>query len=372
MTPDRLYFPRAVLAQQVLMGFENQLQQATTLFAPRRKGKTQFLLRDLVPLAEARGFVVAYADLWSNKDDPERVICAALAKALHETSLLTRIETWWARPKRSLKGMKVGLGMDSASAEAELAEAGIPSIHELFERFNIAGKGKALLIVDEVQHLATRPAFENFTATLRSLLTTSQGSVFAVFTGSSQDGLTNMFRRSKAPFYQFGSQLNFPDLGREFSEHFGRLYRETTGKAWEVEQAYRLYVSRGMTPHYLRTLFTTSLTQGIPVKEADKIVWAGMVDEGQFTTLLQDLPPLDQLLLRGIVTGESLYADEYRRSLADELPSGLVPTTQQVQAGLERMRKRDLIANLGHGQWSVEEQALESFLRGVYRGGEEE
>lgn len=157
------------------MGFENQLQQATTLFAPRRKGKTQFLLRDLAPMAESQGFVVAYADLWSNKEDPERVICAALAKALHETSLLTRIETWWARPKRSLKGVKVGLGMDSASAEAELNEAGIPSIHELFERFRMAGKGKALLIVDEVQHLATRPAFENFTAMLRSLLTTSQG-----------------------------------------------------------------------------------------------------------------------------------------------------------------------------------------------------
>ena len=102
-------------------------------------------------------------------------------------------------------------------------------------------------------------------------------------------------------------------------------------------------------------------------QDADKIVWAGMVDESQCTTLLQDLPPLDQRLLRGIVTGASLYADEYRRSLADQLPSGLVPTTQQVQAGLERMRKRDLIANPGHGQWTVEEPALESFLRGFYR-----
>lgn len=366
MFPDRLYFHRASLASQVVTGFEHQLQISTTLFAPRRKGKTMFLLRDLQPEAERRGFLVAYADLWSNKDNPELVICESLARALHETSLIDKLRLWWAQPKRQMKGLKIGVGIDSASAEAELAEAGIPRIHNLFERFRFAGKGKALLIVDEIQHLATRPAFESLTATLRSLLTTSQGEVFAVFTGSSQDGLTNMFRRSKAPFFQFGSQINFPDLGVELAKHFGALYRDTTGKEWETDLAFRLYVARGMTPYYLRTLFTTCLEQGLSVREADAIVWAGMVDEGQFATLLSELPPLDQLLLRGIITGDSLYSEEYRKRIAMELPGGMTPSTQQVQGGLERLRKRELVANLGHGAWAIEEDALAAYLHRHY------
>lgn len=72
------------------------------------------------------------------------------------------------------------------------------------------------MIIDEVPHLARKKDFEDLTATLRALLQQAHGEVFAVFTGSSQDVLHRMFRRTKAPFYQFSHEIQFPNLGLEF------------------------------------------------------------------------------------------------------------------------------------------------------------
>lgn len=367
---DRLHFPRQALAEHILQGFEQQLQTATTIFAPRRKGKTTFVNRDFIPLAVERGFVVASADLWLNKEHPERVIAMALHEAIHQSGFVRRNLLRWTRPAPLLKSLSVEVGADSVGVGGELADSSGLPLPELFQRFRAVGKGKALLIIDEVQHLATRKEFESFTATLRTLLQASQGEVFALFTGSSQDGLARMFRRSKAPFYQYGSEIGFPDLGLDFAQHLGNLYREVTGREWETDKAFNLYVARGMMPKYLRELYNLSLTQNLPVAEADKIVWRSMLDEGQFSTMLAELAPLDQALLRGILCGESLYSDDFRARLADELPSGAAPTPQVVQAALKRLQRRDLVANLDHGTWQIEDSVLESYLRRVLIDGE--
>ena len=367
---DPLNFSRTALAQQILLGFEERLQVSVTLFAPRRKGKTQFILQDLKPMAEERGFLVAYADLWSMQESPEGAICAALAEALNEADLAARLKAWWSRPKRNVKSAKGGLNIGAselgANGEIEMAEPIASGIHDLYERFRIAGRGKAILIVDEVQHLATKPTFDTFCAAFRALLNASQYEVFAVFTGSSQDGLTSMFKRNKAPFYQYGTQLKFPELGRELAEHFGVLYQSRTGDAWDVNLAFDRYVARGMMPAYLRQLYVKCLTEGRSIAEADREVWESMIDIGQFEAILDDLSPLDHFLLRRILTSSPLYSDEARQQAAQEVGLLVPPSTAQIQACLERMRRRDLVANLAHGDWIIEEDALATFLGNHY------
>ncbi|MBH8796984.1 hypothetical protein I5J85_07515 [Pseudomonas aeruginosa] len=364
-TKDRLHFPRHALAESILLGFENNIQTATTIFAPRRKGKTTFVRNDLIPIARDKGFLVATADLWLDKDHPERVIARALQEAIHGTGFVRRTLLRFTRPGQVISGVNAGAGADGVSIGLDLADDAGLVLPELFERFSQLGKGKALLIIDEVQHLATRKEFETFTATLRTLLQGAQGKVYAVFTGSSQHGLARMFRRSKAPFYQYGSEVSFPELGMEFAQHLAALYFEATGRTWEAADAFSLYVRRGMMPKHLREIYNLSLTQNLPVVEADKIVWASMLDEGQFATLIESLAPLDQALLVGILTGESLFSAEYRKRLGDELPSGIAPTTTQVQSALKRLQRAELIGNLDHGSWSIEDGALQSYLRRV-------
>lgn len=70
-----------------------------------------------------------------------------------------------------------------------------------------------LLLLDEVQHLATSPDFYDFTAALRSFMTArSDQKVKGIFSGSSQEGLAQLFKRTKAPFFNASSQLEFPEL----------------------------------------------------------------------------------------------------------------------------------------------------------------
>lgn len=367
---DRLHYARFGLADSILRGFEQHLQPAVTIFAPRRKGKTTFVMRDLIPMAKERGFLVASADLWLDKDHPERVIAQALNEAIYGTGFVLRNLMRLTRPGQLVKSVSGGASADGVTLSADMADDGGLSLPELFERFRRLGKGRALLIIDEVQHLATRKEFEGFTATLRTLMQAAQGDVVALFTGSSQDGLARMFRRSKAPFYQYGSEVTFPDLGRDFAVHLGKLYQEVTGKEWEIIEAFDLYVARGMMPKYLRELYSLCLTQNLTVREADKIVWRSMLDEGQFATLIAEMPALDQSLLVGILCGESLFSAEYRARLADELPSRQQPTSQQVQVALKRLQRRELIGNLDHGEWKIEDGALESYLRRVLIDGE--
>lgn len=360
---DRLHFPRTQLAEMILQGYSSGLNSAVTVFAPRRKGKTTFVQRDLIPMARKQGYLVATADLWMDKENPERVIANALYEAIFGAGYIKRALLRFTRPGPLVKSVKGGAGPDGVSLEAELANDLRLELPELFERFRRLGKGRAILIIDEVQHLSTRSQFEGLTATLRSLLQSAPGEIFALFTGSSRDGLAKMFRRTKAPFYQFSSEVPFPDLGMDFAIHLGLAYQEVTGRPWDVGEAFSRYVARGLMPLYLRELYKLCLTQNIGVIEADSIAWASMIDEGQFEALVNDMPVLDQAVLIGILNGQSLFSAEYRESLANELPNNQIPSTQQVQVALNRLKRRDLVANLDHGSWGIEDAALESYLR---------
>lgn len=360
---DRLHFPRTQLARLIIDSFEAGLQHATTIFAPRRKGKTTFVMRDLIPLARERGFLVATADLWLDRDNPEGVIIRALQEAIFGTGIVRRNLMRFMRPGSAVRSVKAAAGAEGGSVEAEFAHDQGQDLHELFLRFRRLGEGKALLIIDEVQHLATRKEFENLAATLRTLLQGAQGEVFALFTGSSQDGLAKMFRRSKAPFYRFSSDVAFPELGRDFVTHLGRTFHDVTGREWEEDKAFDLYIARGQMPVYLRELYSLCIGQNLSVAVADKIAWKSLMDEGQFEVLIQELPALDQAVLVGILCGKSLFSSEFCESLADELPSRTAPTPQQVQVALNRLRRRDLVANTDRGAWEIEDGAVESYLR---------
>lgn len=57
---DIWHYPRSELAQQVMSLFNSNLSHALTFFAPRRKGKTEFLLKDIKPLAIEQDYQVFY------------------------------------------------------------------------------------------------------------------------------------------------------------------------------------------------------------------------------------------------------------------------------------------------------------------------
>ena len=156
MAADPWHFPRREFTARVLKLLRDGPGQALTLFGPRRTGKTEFLLKDIAPLAEQRGHRVIYASFWQAPLSPLAVLLHAM-----ETSL--RRGTFGDRVRRSVSGLTPTLKLSAfgAGVEAKVdltALGGRPPddllvhLDDLLER--VSGGSKAtILLLDEVQGL---------------------------------------------------------------------------------------------------------------------------------------------------------------------------------------------------------------------------
>ena len=70
------HYHRPKLAKIYLDTLNAGLVTTTTIFAPRRAGKTSFLLKDLAPAALTLGYIVVYVDLWQTKFSLALLLCA--------------------------------------------------------------------------------------------------------------------------------------------------------------------------------------------------------------------------------------------------------------------------------------------------------
>lgn len=76
------YFPRVELAKQYLKILEIGISSNLAIIAPRRKGKTLFVLKDVSKLARKKNYLPVYASLWQNINAPHEGIILALEEAI--------------------------------------------------------------------------------------------------------------------------------------------------------------------------------------------------------------------------------------------------------------------------------------------------
>ncbi|MNG21461.1 hypothetical protein D3C84_1058240 [compost metagenome] len=91
-----------------------------------------------------------------------------------------------------------------------------------------------------------------------------------------------------------------------------------------------------------------------------------MTDVGNFESLIMELPLLDFSILLTLVRGMPVFSAEGRALIGSVLPRGQVPSAAAVQTALKRLQRRDLVGNLGHGEWAMEDIALESYIRRTF------
>jgi hypothetical protein len=78
------HYPRTELANKILKGFQVGLAERFTIFAPRKRGKTEFVQRDVAPLAKEQGILVVYVDFWRDKASPAMAFATAVMAARRE------------------------------------------------------------------------------------------------------------------------------------------------------------------------------------------------------------------------------------------------------------------------------------------------
>ena len=194
------------------------------LSAARRTGKSNFLLRDLIPALISKGALVLYLDLWADKTvDPKDLISITIANALAEAQgAITRAAKAVGLSKVSIKGVEFNLADVGHAKGATLSDA----LHELQEKV-----GKPLvLIVDEAQHaIKTRSGMDAMFAlkSARDTLNARGDNKFClVMSGSDRDKLLRLVHGNSAPF--LGSHIDqMPLLAIDFTNHLaGQLAQE--------------------------------------------------------------------------------------------------------------------------------------------------
>lgn len=360
---DLPYFPRTGLLEDVAKVYASGLKQGVTLFAPRRHGKTSFVKNELLPFArETLGWQTIYIDLWARRDVPD----AALVEAL-EAELEARHSGW--RRKLKLSKVKARAKTPAADVEATMVPVAFEAEDALENRLAralaaVVGDKPTLLVLDEVQALAGVKR-ENFVAAFRTALQKLTGKLFVFYTGSSRDGLNQMFRVQRAPLFESAMSLPLPALGNDFVDDRLAFLAERSRKSVSRKAMREAFEALGRTPEYLNELVLTLMIANDGNVTKALTTWRAAREAAGAHIALDGLRPLDLAVLALLAepSHPSLYGSEGLAFMAKRLALKEVKPSS-VQGAVRKLAKRGLVAPTGRvGDYEIEDPVLLLQLR---------
>lgn len=200
---DPLYYSRRSYADALLTMLAEGVVSAFTLFAPRRMGKTQFLLNDIQPAAEARDFAVFYFSFMDSDAQTENRFRLALLDFASQLGIGGKLKAWLAGIEQ-LSAFGASLSREKVPAPA--------SISEVIEALAQGGK-RILLLLDEVQELARLGDTGGLIRSLRTGLDVHRAQVKVIFTGSSNERPAANVQRLQGAVFPVCARDGIPAFG---------------------------------------------------------------------------------------------------------------------------------------------------------------
>ncbi|KAE9531012.1 ATP-binding protein [Testudinibacter aquarius] len=344
---DPLYFHRTTLAETLLANFKSGIFHALTLFAPRRMGKTQFLLNDVAPLAEAQGFSVFYHSFMDSDND----FRASLQ--LFSENKNNKVKGWFSQIK--------GISIAGSGVELDKQTAAEP-ISQIIARL-ADEKKPTLLLLDEIQELARGVNNSNVVGSLRTGLDLYRDKIKVIFTGSSTNDLRVMFNNGKAPFFHFSHQIDFPPLGRDFSDFLADIYQQRTEVFIDKTALYQIFLRLNQTPMYLRQIIERMIINpALTLEQATEIQLTQSGTGADYHKVWQALTALDRQLLLAVAQGETaLYSERNRHELASRLGVAEVKTSS-IQGSVRKLENRELLTRDTKNKQSINESAFKTWI----------
>lgn len=361
------HYPRKELMEKVLAAYEQGLSNTLTLFAPRRMGKTEFVLLDLIPAAAQRGYTPVYVSFWENKDDPAASLLAAVNVALAESS-------WWKRTTNRIASARlsvhanatgeVGGSLDvgdrrSNTSDPDTLRALKNALSTLTEKHD-----RILLCLDEAQHLATRSKFGNLVYFLRTFLDQNRQRVRVMYTGSSRDGLRKLFSKRKAALFQSSSQIDLPQLGSGFVEHMRQCYNQATKQDFPLHDGLIAFSALNYVPREFRSVLEKMTLSGSnDITQEASIARDAQMEGSNYPALWGALKSIDQAILTWIAHGGTgLYQDGCKDYIANYL--GIEADqieTHHIQNAVNRQRNEHL-SLVSHGNYDFEDARFQEWI----------
>lgn len=349
---DPLYFPRTEYAAKLISSLKDGITHAFTLFAPRRMGKTEFLLKDILPLAERSGFNVFYFSFMDSAN-PAADFQAAL------TRFATDIQT--GGKAKTLIGSINKVDIMGIGIERQTPSQTPPRLSELIGII-AADNRPSLLLLDEVQELARIKQTEGLIKSLRTGLDIHKNCIKTIFTGSSTNRLRAMFNDNKAPFFHFAHALDFPLLGQEFTDFLADTYQARTGTLLDREALYQAFQTMQHTPLYMRAAIQDMiLNPALSIAEATGARIAQMHENSSHPTLWQGLTAIERLILQQVAEGNTaLYSEATRQAIAERAGLARIAPAA-IQGNVRKLERKELLTKSG-GVWSINNPLFQAWI----------
>lgn len=368
MIGDPWHFERSEFTERIFTLLANGPAQALTLFAPRRTGKTEFLLKDLAPLAEDGGHRVIYASFWQAPLSPLAVLLHALETSLRQGSFMDRVRSSATALAPRLKlsaplpGAEVAAEVDLTALEGRPPGELLLHLDDLLERVSRRRKA-TILLLDEVQELARAQGNASLVAALRTSLDKRAERLRAVFTGSSREGLAAMFSARQAPFFHFATPIVLPALGEPFVDHVLDTFEKVSQRTLRRSEMLSAFERLHANPYFFRVLIETMLHDpGLTVSSALEQVRDRLaVDLGYPRTWLA-LTAIQRAVAQGLAHGAKRpFGQPFRRALGVALGED-APSAGRVQAALRRLERLGL-ADTQAGDWMLADPEFAAWIR---------
>ncbi|KWA83983.1 hypothetical protein WL29_21700 [Burkholderia ubonensis] len=362
LEPDPWHFARPDLAEAYLQAFDLKLSSARGLFARRRMGKTEFLRRDLLPAAQAHGYLVAYTNLWDNRSSPEAALVTALADALAPQG----VKAVFAKLGKPVRKVKVGAkipGGAEGSLEAELAGPAdrAQALREVLKQLD-QQKKPLLLVIDEAQVLAGAD-HSDFAHALRAALDIRKDRIKVIFAGSSETTLREMFARASEPFYNWAALEPFPLLGDDFVGFTIKLMNSMARHHLTLAQGKRAFDELHQTPEFFKRFIERYMLYQIQGEEAALAhTKASVFSDEQFLKQWTGMNPSDQAVIILLARGESdVHSAAGLRRLSEIL--GKSATKNTAAQALRRLQAENTVTRLAIGDYRIEDEAFAEWIR---------
>ena len=368
MTEDPWHFERTGFSARILTLLTGGPAQALTLFAPRRTGKTEFLLKDLAPRAGNRGHRVIYASFWQAPLSPLAVLLHALETSLERGRPGDRIRSaaLALAPRLSLSGSVPGAGVN-AEIDLTALEGKPPGdlllyLDDLLERASRKRRA-TILLLDEAQELARARGNAPLVAALRTSLDKRSDRLKAVFTGSSREGLAAMFSARQAPFFHFATPIELPALDAPFVDHVLGAFRKVARRTLKRRDMLCAFEKLHANPYFFRVLVETLLHD--PALDVDTAL--GRVRERIAADLGYPgawlaLTPVQRATARVLADGAGRpFSRRFRHAVGIGLGEE-TPPAGRIQAALRRLERLGF-ADTHTGDWALVDPEFAAWIR---------
>ncbi|HWJ18553.1 MAG TPA: hypothetical protein VNR65_07500 [Geobacterales bacterium] len=317
---EQWHFARPKLVKSYLRLLLDGPGDPIALQSPRRWGKTTFLQTEIMPAAQAAGFLPVYIDVWQNRDDALSAINYGLQEAIDDldvppTTVGKRLKT--NVKKLGVASLLLELGEEPTRTRPDSAFLLVDWLLKTLVR---KAKRPVLLLFDEIQELAVAKSSEAVVSALRSAITKSRQSVRVIFTGSNQDRLSELFSRSRAALYEGASILPFPALGLDFLEFVVALCDKRFRRRIPVSDLTLAFERFQYQPRPLIDLvflFVSGEKTSFKAVLNERI--ERLLASDQYQSVLDQMSPLQKQICRRLAAGGDVSSTGAQRVYAEAL-----------------------------------------------------